>query len=80
MVKYLTLPIKHYKKFHNFEQVSIGEIENKMSKMKKNKKEIVNDGILLKFWISNISIFLKKKTYSFAEFVDKTSDLYNKTT
>jgi len=28
---------------------------------KKNKKEIVNDGILVKFWISNIS-YLKKKT------------------
>jgi len=40
----------------------------------------VNDGILLKFWISNISIFFEKKTYNFAEFVDKTSDLYNKTT
>jgi len=38
-------------------QVWIGEIENKMPKMLKNKKEIENDGILLKFWISNISIF-----------------------
>jgi len=28
-----------------------------MPKMLKKLKEIVNDGILLKFWISNISIF-----------------------
>jgi len=35
----------------------VGEIENKMPKMLTNKKEIVNDGILLKFWISNMSIF-----------------------
>jgi len=39
----------------------IGEIENKMPKMLKNEKEIVNDGILLKFWISNISMFYEKK-------------------
>jgi len=32
-----------------------------MPKMLKNKKEIVNDRILLKFWISNISTFLEKK-------------------
>jgi len=31
-----------------------------MPNILKNKKEIVNDEILLKFWISNISIFLKK--------------------
>jgi len=29
---------------------------------KKNKKEIVNDEILLKFWFSNISISFQKKT------------------
>jgi len=29
--------------------------------MLKNKKETVNDGILLKFWFSNISIFFEKK-------------------
>jgi len=28
--------------------------------MLKSKKEIVNDRILLEFWISNISIFLEK--------------------
>jgi len=50
----------------------------KMLKNKKNNKEIVNDGILLKLWISNISITLKKK--SFAEFFDKISNPYNKTT
>jgi len=33
-----------------------------MSKMLKNKKEIVNYGILVKFWISNISNFPKKKS------------------
>jgi len=32
-----------------------------MPKMLKTKKEIVNDRILLKFWISNISIFFGKK-------------------
>jgi len=51
-----------------------------MSKMqKKNKKELVNDGTLLKLLISNISICLKK-THSFTEYFDKISDLYNKTT
>jgi len=35
LVKSLTLPIKHYKKFYNFGQVWIGEIENKMPKMLK---------------------------------------------
>jgi len=34
---------------------------------------------MLKFWISNISIFLKEKNQSFAEFFDKISDPYNKT-
>jgi len=47
---------------------------------KKNKKELVNDGILLKFWISNISIFFEKKNHSFLEFFDKISDPYDKTT
>jgi len=32
-----------------------------MPKMLKNKTEIVNDGIFLKFWISNISTFFEKK-------------------
>jgi len=32
-----------------------------MPKMIKNKKEIVNDGIFLKLWISYISIFLENK-------------------
>jgi len=49
-------------------QVWIGEIEKNAKNAKKNKKEIVNDGILLKFWISNISIFFGKKKHSFAEF------------
>jgi len=49
-----------------------------MPKMLKNKKEIENNGILMKFWISNISIFLKKN-HSFAEFFDKISDPYSKT-
>jgi len=35
---------------------------------------------MLKFWISNISIFLKEKSHSFVEFFDKISDPYNKTT
>ena len=34
---------------------------------------------LVKFWISNISNFLKKKNNSFAEFFVKSSDTYNKT-
>jgi len=51
-----------------------------MPKMLNNKKEIVNVGILLKFFISNISIFFDRKKYSFAEFFDKISDPYNKTT
>jgi len=34
----------------------------------------------VKFWISNISNVLKKKIHSFAEFFDKISDPYNKTT
>jgi len=34
----------------------------------------------VKFWISNISIFLKNKNHSFAEFFDKISDPYKKTT
>jgi len=50
-----------------------------MPKMLKNKNEIVNDGILLKFWILNISIFFEKKNHSFAEFFDKITDPYNKT-
>jgi len=53
-------------------------MENKMPKMLKNKKEIVNNGILLKFSISNIAIFLKKN-HSFAKFFGETSDPYNKT-
>ena len=52
-----------------FGQVWIGEIENKMPKMLKNKKEIVNNGILLKFSISIISIFLKKKTIALQNFL-----------
>jgi len=34
----------------------------------------------LKFWISNISIFFRKKNHSFAEFFDKILDPYNTTT
>jgi len=34
----------------------------------------------LKFWFSNISTFFEKKNHSFAEFFDKISDPYNKTT
>jgi len=48
-----------------------------MPKMLKNKKEIENDGILLKFLISNISISFQKKN-SFAKSFDKFSDPYNK--
>jgi len=33
--------------------------------MLKSKKEIANYGILVKFWISNISNFLEKKTIIF---------------
>jgi len=34
--------------------------------MLKNKKEIENYEILVKFWISNISNFLEKKNHGFA--------------
>jgi len=42
-----------------------------MLKILKKKNQIVNDDILLKFWISNISIFFEKKNISFAEVFDK---------
>jgi len=42
-----------------------------MRKILKNKKEIESDGILLKFWISNISIFFLKKNRSFPKLLDK---------
>jgi len=45
-----------------------------MPKMLKNKKEIENDGILLKFLISKISIFFEKKNHSYAKFFDKILD------
>ena len=52
-----------------------------MPKMLKYKKQIENDGILLEFSISNISIFFsKKKNHSFAEFFDKISDPNSRTT
>jgi len=35
---------------------------------------------VLKFWISNISIFFLKINHSFVEFFDKISDSYKKTT
>jgi len=41
-------------------------------------KKIVNDGIFVKFWISNISNLLKKKNRSFAKLFDKISHPYNK--
>jgi len=50
-----------------------------MPKMLKNKKEIESNGILLKFLISNISIFFQKNR-SFAKLFDKFSDRYIKTT
>jgi len=53
--------------FRIFWQVWIGEIGKKDYQNTKKKKLIVNDGILLKFRISNITIFFLKK-YSFAEF------------
>jgi len=33
--------------------------EKKISKILKNKKKIVNDGIYEELWISNVYIFLK---------------------
>jgi len=51
-----------------------------MPKMLKKRKEIVNDEILLKLGISNISILFEKKNNSFAEYLDKISDPYNKAT
>jgi len=40
--------------------------------MIKNKNELVNDGIFLKFWISNISIFFEKKTIVLQNFLIKS--------
>jgi len=81
LVKSLTLPIIQYKIFHNFwTSLDSRNKKQKAKNFKQNQKEIVNDGILLKFWISNISIFIEKKNYSFAGFFDKISDPYNKTT
>jgi len=40
----------------------------------------VNDGILLKFWISNISIYFEIKKPYFCRIFYKISDPYNKTT
>jgi len=63
LIKSLLLRIKQYKKCHNFLTNFDRWNRKKNAKNdKKIKKEIVNDGILLKFWISYISIFLKKKT------------------
>jgi len=42
-----------------------------MPNILKNKKETVNDGILLKFWISNISIFFEKKPIVLQNFLIK---------
>jgi len=72
LVKSQTLPIKHYKKFNNFWTSLDRWNRNKMSKMIKNKNELVNDGILLKFWISNISIFFEKKTIVLQNFFIKS--------
>jgi len=56
-------------------------VKTKCQKCLKNKKEIVNDENLLKFLISNISIFFEeKKTIVLQNFFDKISDPYNKTT
>jgi len=40
-----------------------------MPKMLKNKKEQENDGVLLKFLISNISIFIGKKPIIWQNFL-----------
>jgi len=48
--------------------------------LKKYKRNVVKYGILVKFWNSNISNFLKKKSHSFVEFFDKISDPYYKIT
>jgi len=50
-----------------------------MPKMQKKRKEIVNDGISLKFCISNISNFFSKQIRSFADIFQKISDPYKKT-
>jgi len=62
LVKSLTLVKKHDKKVNNF--WTSWERWNKKQNAKnakKTKNKIVNDGILLKFWISNVSIFFEKK-------------------
>jgi len=43
-------------------QFWIREMGKKDVKVAKNKNEIINNGISVKIWISNISNFLKKKT------------------
>jgi len=49
-----------------FWQVWIGEIGKKdYQNAKRIKKQIVNDGIYEKFWISNVHIFLKNIPWFF---------------
>jgi len=69
LVKSVTLLIKHYTQLHNFWKSLDRWNRKKIPKMLKKKNEIVKDGILLKFWISNISGFFEKKNHSFSEFL-----------
>jgi len=73
LMKCLTFRIKHYKKFHNF-WTSLDRWNRKQNvkNAKKNKKEILKDGVLLKFCISNISIFFEKKTVVLHKFLIKS--------
>jgi len=46
-------------------QVWIVEIGKKITKMLKEKKQLVNSGIDEEFWISNVYIFLKNIRWFF---------------
>jgi len=57
--------------FRIFWQVWIGAKKD-FQNAKKIKKEMVNDEIYEEFWISNISIFFKKKTIVLQNFLIKS--------
>jgi len=69
LIKCLIHPLKHHQNFHNF--LTSMNRSNTEKDVKKFKK-IVNDGVLEKKWISNISIFLKR-IHNFPVLFDKIS-------
>jgi len=66
LIKSLIHIIKQHKSFKNFLTTIDRQNRKKCQKYKKKiKKQIVNDGILKMFCISNISIFLNKNSRTF---------------